>query len=310
MKSQKKHLKNKHLSWYIKLLSVILFFLFLLNISTANVQADIDLPLTTTSKDGSTISYEIYGEGKIPLIFVHGWCCDSRYWRMQVPFFSNKYKIVLVDLAGHGHSSAKRSNYTMESFGEDVAAVINAINCEKAILIGHSMGGPVIAQTAKIIPEKVIALVGIDTFENIEYPLDEKGKQEFLAPLDKDFPSGSRMMVNRMFSNSTSQRIREWVTADMSSAPPEVALSANHAYFDQYVTGEAATIFDEVRQPVYCVSGELWPINYEANRRHMSSFDAVTLKGAAHFLMLARPDEFNSALDKTIETILANNKLN
>ncbi|TIH19144.1 alpha/beta hydrolase [Marinifilum sp. JC120] len=310
MKSQRKILKKLFLSSHLKLLTTILFCLFWLNVSPGNVQAENDIPRTTTSKDGSTISYEIYGEGKIPLIFVHGWCCDSRYWRKQVPFFSKKDRIVLVDLAGHGHSSAERSNYTMKSFGEDVAAVITAINANKAILIGHSMGGPVIAETARIMPDKVIALIGIDTFENIEYPLDEKGKREFLAPLEEDFPSGSSRMVNMMFSNSTSQRIRDWVVADMSSAPPKVALSANHAYFDRYITGEAATIFDEVRQPVYCVSGELWPINYEANRRHMSSFEAITLKGAAHFLMLARPDEFNKALDETIKTILKNNKLN
>ncbi|WP_421900933.1 alpha/beta fold hydrolase [Maridesulfovibrio sp.] len=295
---------NQHTYSRITMISAILMCLFLLNISTERVQADINLPHTTTSKDGSTISYEVYGEGDVPLIFVHGWCCDSRYWRMQIPYFSKKYKIVLVDLAGHGHSSAERSNYTMKSFGEDVAAVVNAIDSEKVILIGHSMGGPVAAEAARIIPDKVIALVGIDTFENVEYPLDEKGKREFLAPLEKDFPSGSRMIVNTMFSNSTAHDIRDWVLADMSSAPPRVALSANHAYFDQFISGEAADIFKEVRQPVYCVSGELWPINYEANRRHMSSFDAVTLKGAAHFLMLARPDEFNEALDKTIKTIL------
>jgi len=160
----------------------------------------------------------------------------------------------------------------------------------------------------KLIPEKVVALIGIDTFENIEYPLDEEGKKAFLASLEKDFRSGCTMVVNTMFSNSTAQTIKDWVVADMSSAPSAIALSANHAYFDQYVTGEAATIFDDIKQPVYCVSGELWPINYEANRRHMESFHAKTIKDAGHFLMLARPAEFNAALDQTILEILNKNQ--
>jgi len=305
-------MKNTHETYRIisllKFISSLFICIFILHINSTPVKAEINLPHTTTSKDGTTISYEIYGEGEIPLIFVHGWCCDSRYWKEQIPYFSSKYKIVLIDLAGHGHSSSERSNYSMESFGEDVKAVINAIGSKNNILIGHSMGGPVVAETAKLIPEKVVALIGIDTFENIEYPLDEEGKKAFLAPLEKDFRSGCTMVVNTMFSNSTAQTIKDWVVADMSSAPSAIALSANHAYFDQYVTGEAATIFDDIKQPVYCVSGELWPINYEANRRHMESFHAKTIKDAGHFLMLARPAEFNAALDQTILEILNKNQ--
>ena len=97
------------------------------------------------------------------LVFVHGWSCDSRYWRAQIPYFSQKYRIALVDLAGHGHSGFGRSNYTMGSFGEDVLAVVEALGAEKVILIGHSMGGIVIAEAARLMPEKVLGLIGVDT---------------------------------------------------------------------------------------------------------------------------------------------------
>jgi hypothetical protein len=50
----------------------------------------------------------------------------------------------------------------------------------------------------------------------------------------------------------------------------------------------------------------MWPINYEANRRHMLSFDAIVLKGADHFLMLNRREQFNRALEKAISKILSN----
>ena len=68
----------------------------------------------------------------------------------------------------------------------------------------------------------------------------------------------------------------------------------------QYVTGEAAKIFEEIRVPVMTVNGDLWPINYEANRRHMFSYDAVVLKNADHFLMMNRQEEFNRALERAI----------
>jgi hypothetical protein len=64
----------------------------------------------------------------------------------------------------------------------------------------------------------------------------------------------------------------------------------------QYVTGEAATVFDAIRIPVMTVNGELWPVNVEANRRQMAAYDAVILKGAEQSLMMDRPEEFNRAL--------------
>lgn len=74
----------------------------------------------------------------------------------------------------------------------------------------------------------------------------------------------------------------------------------------QYITGEAAKVFDLIRVPVVTVNGDLWPINYEANRRHMSSYDAIILRKADHFLMMNRSEEFNRALEKAIRMVSEN----
>ena len=122
--------------------------------------------------------------------------------------------------------------------------------------------------------------------------------------LEKDFPAAARQFIAEMISPRTDPQLREWIESDISAAPPAVALSAMREMLLQYVTGEAAKIFDELRIPVLTVNGDLWPINYDANRRHMFSFDAIVLKGADHFLMMTRPEEFNLALEKAIQTIL------
>ena len=124
-----------------------------------------------------------------------------------------------------------------------------------------------------------------------------------IAPLDKDFRTGSREFVGQMISPRTDPQLREWILSDMSSAPPAVALSAMKEMMSQYVTGQAARIFDTIRIPVITVNGDLWPINYEANRRHMFSFDAIVLKESDHFFMMNRPDEFNRALEKAIAKV-------
>jgi len=260
-------------------------------------------PLVVNSKDATPIAYEVYGAGEPTLVFVHGWSCDARYWRAQVPYFARGHRVVLMDLAGHGHSGLQRKRYTMQSFGEDVRAVAEAIGADKVILIGHSMGGAVIAEAAALMPGRVIGLIGVDTLDNIEYPMTRPELKDMLSPLKKDFRSGSRQFVRSMLSYQTDAKLREWILADIASAPPSVALSAMQEMMSQYVSGEAARIFDKVRVPVICVNGDLWPINYEANRRHMLSFDAVVIKGADHFLMMDRPAEFNQALQQAVQTL-------
>ena len=93
------------------------------------------------------------------LVFVHGWSCDATYWREQVNYFKEKYRIILLDLAGHGRSGSERENYTTEAFGQDVKTVVESVKADKVILIGHSMGALVSAEAALLMPDKVIGLV-------------------------------------------------------------------------------------------------------------------------------------------------------
>ena len=280
--------------------------LFVLFLTFGAIRAQADWPHVVPSKDGTPISYEIYGAGESTLVFVHGWSCDARYWRAQLPHFAENHRVVMLDLAGHGHSGTTRSQYTMRAFGEDVKAVIEATGSRRVILIGHSMGGSVIAEAARLMPNRVKGLIGVDTLENIEYPITREELKKMIAPMEKDFRAGSRQFVEEMISPQTDPQLREWILSDMSAAPPAVALSAMNNMMSQYITGEAAKIFDEIRIPVITVNGDMWPVNYEANRRHMLSFDAIVLKGADHFLMLNRSEQFNRALETAISKLLRN----
>lgn len=285
--------------YWIGLAGCILLLIF----TIGEAKAQTVWPRVTPSKDGTPISYEVYGSGEPALVFVHGWSCDARYWRAQLPHFSKKYRMIVIDLAGHGHSGMMRSQYTMRAFGEDVQAVVEATGSRNVILIGHSMGGSVIAEAARLMPNHVIGLIGIDTLENIEYLMTHEELEKIVAPFKKDFRAESRKFVKDMISSRTDPLIREWILSDISAAPSAVALSALNEMMEQYVTGEAAAIFDKIRVPVICVNGDLWPINYEGNRRHMSYFDAIVLKEADHFLMMDRPEEINRELEKAIQII-------
>ncbi|KKL95395.1 hypothetical protein LCGC14_1855000, partial [marine sediment metagenome] len=128
------------------------------------------------SSDGVEIRYEIHGTGEPTLVFVHGWCCDKSYWKEQIPYFSQSYRMVIIDLAGHGESGLNRIDWTMELFGEDVACVVNQLGNAKIVLIGHSMGGPVILEAAVRTRPNVIGIVGVDA--NFEYSEDTRTQEE------------------------------------------------------------------------------------------------------------------------------------
>jgi pimeloyl-ACP methyl ester carboxylesterase len=281
---------------FVKLLCCLVLLAF----SFKNVQAKTVWPHVVFSKDSTPISYEVYGAGEPTLVFVHGWNCDARYWREQLPYFSKNHRVVILDLAGHGHSGTGRRQYTMKAFGEDVQAVTEATGGTNVILIGHSMGGSVIAEAARLMPGLVIGLIGIDTLENIEYPMTREELKKMIAPLEENFQDGSRQFVGAMITSKTDPQLREWILSDMSAASPDIAISAMNEMMLQYITGESAKIFEEMRIPVITVNGGLWPINYEANRRHMFSYNAIVLKEADHFLMMNRPIDFNKALKKAI----------
>lgn len=267
------------------------------------IPAQAEWPHIVLSKDGTPISYEVYGAGEPTLIFVHGWSCDARYWRAQVPYFSKRHRIVVLDLAGHGHSGMTRAKYTGGAFGEDVRAVTEAVGSHSVILIGHSMGGTVIAEAARLMPGRIVGLIGVDTLQNIEYPMTREELKKMIAPMEKDFRTGNRQFIGEMISPQTDPELREWILSDMSAAPSDVALSAMNEMMTQYITGEAAKTFEKIRIPVITVNGDLWPVDYEANRRHMFSFDAIVLKNADHFLMMNRQEEFNVALEKAIQMV-------
>ena len=260
------------------------------------------------SFDGEQISYNVYGEGATALLFVHGWSCDSKYWREQVPHFSQEYCVITMDLAGHGKSGQHRKVYSFDGFAQDVKAVIEAVNPEKVILIGHSFGGEIVASTVKLEPDKVTGIIGVDTLHNLDesFSKEEGSKMIGLDEFKKDFKPAVKKFVKQMMAKDVNPKLSNWIINDMASAPPEAAISAIEEYVGAISDKKTIDIFKDVKVPVICINADLWPTNIEANQKYMTSFNVKIIKGAGHFLMLEQPEEFNKLMDISIKEITAN----
>lgn len=256
---------------------------------------------SAVSPDGVAIACASYGRGDVVVVFVHGWSCDSRYWRKQVPFFAKKYRVITLDLAGHGNSGFGRSVYTTEAFGQDVAAVLRQLEVKKAVLVGHSMGGEVIIYAAKTAPERVIGLVGVDTLEDLGMVYPDEVKMSIYEPIAADFVPNVQAFVRSMFPAGADKALVDTIARDMSSAPQEVALSSMKEYFKV----NAPDLVKGLAVPLKSVNADLWPTNVEGNKKLVPSYEAAVIKGRGHFLMLEDPAQFNEQLDRMISRILS-----
>lgn len=283
--------------WFITILFTV-FLLFGCTDKSVDVRYEV-----AVSSDSVRIAYNVYGAGKTSLIFIHGWSCDSRYWKNQTNVFSKDYQVITIDIAGHGNSSLSRTNYTMLSFAEDIKAVIDKENINRAILVGHSMGGSIIAEASRLMPKKIISIIGVDTYQNVEEKLSQEAFDEMIEPFENNFMDAAQGFVLSMFPIETDKKLVNWVKEDMSSAPRDVALDAFRSYIGQYINGEASLVFEKINIPIVSINARLWPTNPEANRKHMKNYKLFYIEETGHFPMLEKPEKFNTLLKEAIRYI-------
>jgi non-heme chloroperoxidase len=101
---------------------------------------------TITTKDGTEIYFKDWGAGQ-PIVFSHGWPLSSDSWESQMLFLAEKgYRCIAHDRRGHGRSSQPWNGNEMNTYADDLAAVLDHLNVQKAVLIGFSTGGGEVAR--------------------------------------------------------------------------------------------------------------------------------------------------------------------
>jgi pimeloyl-ACP methyl ester carboxylesterase len=260
-------------------------------------------PRIAIAPDGVHVQYRLYGQGEPALVFIHGWSCDSNYWREQLQPFKQKYTLVTVDLAGHGGTDGNRGDWTMARFGQDVATALAAVPNQRIILVGHSMGGNVAIEAARLLKGRVIGIIGVDTFKSIGAPLPTKAQVDALIkPFEADFIGTTRAMVSEHFFGAHADpELKQKIAYDMSLSPPRVGVPSLRAVMEY----DFVEPLKELSVPVVAINSDLGePVNEVRIRKVLPKFRQVTLAGDGHFLMLEDPARFNPALEQEIQALL------
>ncbi|MDP3394994.1 alpha/beta fold hydrolase [Sediminibacterium sp.] len=109
------------------------------------------------------LSYDDVGEGSTPIICLHGFPFDKTMWKGQLDFLESKNRIIACDIRGFGKSTDETSYLSIDLFSEDLIAFMDALNIDKAIICGLSMGGFIALNALKRFPDRFEALILCDT---------------------------------------------------------------------------------------------------------------------------------------------------
>lgn len=242
------------------------------------------------------VHYVTAGKGDHAIVFVHCWAGNSDFWREQIPALSDKARLILVDLPGHGQSDKPHTDYTMDYFATAVLAVMRGAHVKNATLIGHSMGVPVICRVYRQAPEEVAALVAVDgVLRRPAMTLEQA--ERFKAPFGMpEYRTHTTNFIRAMFPIPGTEALRDRVLGELLATPQYVMLGAMEGMFG---ADQPDWDLKSVNVPVLVINAKnpMWTVDYEVYVRSLSPrTDYRVVEGTGHWLMLEKPDEFNRVL--------------
>lgn len=260
-------------------------------------------PVKTAEQWKSAIHYTEHGNGDTALVFVHGWGINSSYWNNQVNYFKNRFKVVTVDLAGHGVSPAYTKEASLEQLATGVDSVIGYLKLKHIILIGHSMSGDVNLHVMNRFPENVIGFIGIDNLQEAgrtPSAEDEKMFAQFYHAAKKDYTGTIRQFSGgSLFHPKTDSAIIKRVMDDVLRLDSTYSLSLFRSMSEQYKAEQQ--IIPKMKIPLVLVICQ----DSLEKRKYLDSlcngnYAYWTIKESGHYPMIEKPEEFNIQLEKAI----------
>jgi pimeloyl-ACP methyl ester carboxylesterase len=251
---------------------------------------------TCLAPDGVTIVYSAAGSGEPALVFIHGGLAERSFYDSQLKAFAGRHRVIALDLPGHGESGSNRKKWGLPEFGADVRAVVEAEKLKKVVIIGNSLGGPVAIEAALLLPGKAIGVVGVDTFQSLDYKITPEEARQRAEAFRQDYSGSVKEMVRALFHPDADPALVADAERRMAHTPPEAAYSMfmSMAGYDNGAAVRKLTV------PLRAINGDLYPTDIQAVRKVKADFDAVILPHTGHYPMIERPEEFNRRLAEIV----------
>ncbi len=251
----------------------------------------------TVVVNGCKVYYRITGHG-LPVVFIHGACEDHSIWDQQVKHLSGLCRTVVLDLPGHGRSDPMRE-VSIDVYSDFLRSFLREIGIEKAVIVGHSMGGAIALKFCLMQPEMVLALILVDTGAKLGV------HPAFMEAIRNDHVRALKQFVTKYgVSKSTNRQALDSILGLMCRASRETAI----ADFEACDSFDVRDQISNIKVPTLIIVGRedsMTPLEWsEFMRDRIEGSKIKVIPGSSHFPMIENPQELNRAMEEFIMGIL------
>lgn len=255
----------------------------------------VTVALEFASFEGAKVAYTDEGRGEPAFVLVHGWNGSAEQWRPVASRLAMKARVISIDLPGHGRSPwPPATRFTQELFAKAVEAVLASADVGRAVLVGHSMGAPLVREMEHLYPRRVAGLVLVDgTFwqsaPEQAYAANMAPAAEIAGPAYRQVAG---RMIDSMFTRQTPPALRTTLKETMLRTPAAVAASSLLE-----LARSRVWLREPSRVPALAVMTEATWEGF-ARRQFPRLWRWEVWSGAGHFLQLEQPERFARLLEE------------
>ncbi|MGH2665469.1 alpha/beta fold hydrolase [Flavobacterium sp.] len=215
------------------------------------------------------IGYSDTGKGPA-LVLLHGFLENATMWGFYMDVFAKNYRVITIDLLGHGRTECLGYIHTMEDMADAVHAVLNKLHIQEAVFTGHSMGGYVALAFAELYPN---ALKGMVLLNSTSYEDSEERKanrDRAIKCVKKDYTTFIRMSIANLFSEDNRERLDDTIEAVKIEALKNPLQGIVAALEGMKIRKNREVLLHLSSFPILLVLGEKDPVlNYEENKKQI-----------------------------------------
>jgi pimeloyl-ACP methyl ester carboxylesterase len=239
---------------------------------------------------GIVAAYEEEGTGE-PIVLLHGFCGSWLYWEKVIPSLALYGRVIAPDLRGHGESSSAGSEaeYDMERLADDAAALLDALDIERATIFGHSLGGYVALAFAEKYPAR---LQSLGLVHSTAYGDTEQAKDNRLKAVDTIREQGVAAFVDglvpKLFAPANRENRPEWVEQAKRIGYGTSAEGAAGCALGMRARPDRVSVLEKLEMPVLLLAGQSDEVIAPEKRFPVAgpNVTAVTLEAVGHMSML------------------------
>jgi len=256
--------------------------------------------------DGTTLALNEAGQGGVPVLFVHGYPLDRTMWRAQLEGITG-HRLLAPDLRGFGASPLAGGGTTLPQHADDLAALLDALEIDRVVLAGLSMGGYIAFEFLRRHRDRVRALVLLDTKAEADDEAARAGRDAAIVKVaEEGAPAIAAAMAKKLFAEGTSTAVRQALEAQMAGTSVSGIMAALVAMRDR--ADSTALLPQLTGLPTLVVVGAEDQLTPPAAAERMVAAipgaQLVVVEGAGHVPPLERPATVNEALQAFLDQMV------